>query len=196
MIKSPSEHKLTLFYVHHELALVMSNNIDFNKRLAESILSLLPIVKANIPRSKIERCLKVWKRCHTFEKNVVVQMLKIFGLETSKPVHKEVLTEHSLPGVIAAEVSDNELVAENVNLAKPPPTFKLAVDIDSEFSTFVSRCKVSNMVCNICDNIYKRKTIVSEIDFLAHLVTHYEKSLIRELKRSFSYGYMSINEII
>ena len=194
-----SEHKLTLFYVHHELAIVTARgkNIDFNKRLAKSILSFLPTVKEYIPQDKLERCLRIWQRCCIFEKNIIINLCEMIR---SKSAFKDDHVKTSHPGVLVSDLprkvlttepseqaKNDELgaefpAAENVPLGKPPPLpspCELAVDMESQPSTSDSRSKASTIICSVCD-----MNFVTEIEFLNHLAaSHYKYDMMKEYQK-------------
>ena len=194
-----SKHKLTLFYVHHELGIVMARgkNIDFNKRLAKSILSFLPIVKEYIPQDKLERCLRIWQRCHIFEKNIIANLCEMIHsksafkddhVKKSHPrVHVSDLPQKVLTTELSEHVKDDELdaefpAAENVPLRKPPhpsSPCELAVDMKSQASTSDSMSQASTIICSICD-----MNFVTENDFLNHLAaSHYKYDVMKKYQK-------------
>ena len=68
-----THHKLKIFYILHELSLKSKENEfeDLRRRLAESILFILPDVLESAPVEKVDRCVDIWRRWKIFENDMM-----------------------------------------------------------------------------------------------------------------------------
>ena len=72
------KEKLTIFYIIHQLALKSTSPqyFQFNERLGQFIVGLIPEIKDFVPHTKIKKCIIIWVKSLVFKKETLVRLLK------------------------------------------------------------------------------------------------------------------------
>ena len=122
------DHKLKVFYILHELSLKSSENKyqDMIRRLAESILFILPDVLDSAPVEKVDRCLNIWKRWHVFGNDMIAIFDKVVK-SRKQELSKTTLDNESEINLRKQEKlkkRDEPLANESVSVERPLETIR------------------------------------------------------------------------